>query len=218
MLLRTTGAAARAAGGLLSLVGKRAAALASSASGGVATASAVPSNPLILLRALSTAPPKQQRKGEPSHSAGRLIRSNHCIDRAFDGMVESSNHSTGAHKIGKTLPTRTPQRVSAPTLEGKPPAVILDKLKQKCEGASRPRLSDLHTLLEAARRDEGSQGTGAVLQEALALFVKKNVEFREETASLFLRAMCRAGQLMGVCGWWAWGSIRLDACVHRMVG
>lgn len=67
-------------------------------------------------------------------------------------------------------------------------------MKQKCEGDSRPRLSDLHALLEAARADAGqSQGVGAVLGEGLALFARKNVEFREETASLFLRAMCRAG-------------------------
>lgn len=101
-----------------------------------------------------------------------------------------------------TLPTRNPQRISAATLQGKPPAAILDALKQKCEGDSRPRLSDLHALLEAARADAGqSQGVGAVLGEGLALFARKNVEFREETASLFVRAMCRAGG----CGCWVLG-------------
>jgi hypothetical protein len=107
--------------------------------------------------------------------------------------------SSTTHDTGKTPPTRnSEQRISPATLEGQPPAAILARLQQKCEGQNRPRLSDLHALLEAARASArggaSTGGQGEVLVQGLELFVKKNVEFREETAALFLRAMCRAGK------------------------
>lgn len=106
-------------------------------------------------------------------------------------------------RAGKTLSSRNPRRISAPTLEGKPPAAILAELQTKCAGANRPRLSDLHALLDAERKSHIAAGgstndkvaaPASVLLGGVELFVRKNVDFREETAALFLRAMCRAGE------------------------
>lgn len=62
------------------------------------------------------------------------------------------------------------------------------------QGQKLPRRQDLHALFLSASRSsspETKEKDKALLLSAVDLFLYKNVEFREASASLFLRAMLR---------------------------
>ncbi|EKU22336.1 hypothetical protein NGA_0442502 [Nannochloropsis gaditana CCMP526] len=89
-----------------------------------------------------------------------------------------------------------PQRTLLTKLQedGASPRVLWDALQEKCKGQKLPRRQDLHALFLSASRNsspEAKEKDKALLLSAVDLFLYKNVEFREASASLFLRAMLR---------------------------
>jgi len=76
------------------------------------------------------------------------------------------------------------------------PALLLEMLREKTQGANLPRLSELHRVCLNVK----SPADKEALFSTLDLFLSKKMNFTTETATLFIKAATRAGAFMYVYG------------------